>query len=318
ATYVSVLTIVAFSTERYLAICYPLYLHTMSGLQRAVRIIACMWLIALFSAVPFSVYSVVDYLNYPPGTDNILKESAFCAMMSQPENFPLAEISFFLFFLIPMCIIAIQYTRMGLRISKQTRRLGVNGSVHRGSNRRSQSHKAVIRMLAAVVIGFFVCWAPFHAQRLLVIYGRDFPYYHELNAWMFYITGILYYFSSTLNPVLYNVMSNRYRNAFKEILCGIKTKHKLLRRSSTFRDTRLSTDNFKRVSNSDALNRHSSRRQFIRNSTENDVIMEEDILQLVQSEESSTTKVFQSFCFMSEETSKRTTARPHSNKETCI
>lgn len=314
-------------------------------------------------------------------------------MMSQPENFPLAEISFFLFFLVPMCIIAIQYTRMGLRISKQTRRLGVNGSVHRGSNRRSQSHKAVIRMLgrckyciyfsvdrlklqvfvltfmymcihnyvcfdlpvkytkdlkyfrrnecftrqkqqlknklmnslhvlfcftAAVVIGFFVCWAPFHAQRLLVIYGRDFTYYHELNAWMFYITGILYYFSSTLNPVLYNVMSNRYRNAFKEILCGIKTKHKLLRRSSTFRETRLSTDNFKRVSNSDALNRHSSKRQFIRNSTGTDVIMEEDILQLVQSEESSTTKVFQSFCFVSEETTKRTTARPHSNKETCI
>lgn len=319
ATYVSVLTIVAFSTERYLAICYPLYLHTMSGLQRALRIIVCMWVIGFLSAAPFSVYSSVDYLTYPPGTDNILEESAFCAMMSQPEHFPLAELSFFLFFLVPMCIIAMQYTRMGLRISKQTKRLGkgVNGSIHRGSSRRSQSHRAVIRMLAAVVIGFFICWAPFHAQRLLFIYGQDFPYYHELNAWMFYITGIFYYFSSTLNPVLYNLMSNRYRNAFKEILCGIKTKHKLLRRSSTFRETRRlsQSENFKRTSDA---SRHSTR-QFITNTTVNEVITEEDTLQLMQSEDSSTPKVLKSFCFTNEKnsTNKRHTAGPN-DKETRI
>lgn len=70
-------------------------------------------------------------------------------MMSQPENFPLAEISFLLFFLIPMSIIAMQYIKMGIKISKQTTRLGkgVNGSVHRGSSRKSSSHRAVIRML---------------------------------------------------------------------------------------------------------------------------------------------------------------------------
>ncbi|KAK5644176.1 hypothetical protein RI129_008021 [Pyrocoelia pectoralis] len=255
ATYVSVLTIVAFSTERYLAICYPLYLHTMSGFQRALWIIACLWIVALISAIPFSIYSTVDYLTYPPDSDNILEESAFCAMMSQPKNLPLAELSFTLFFLIPMCIIGVQYTRMALKISKQTRMIGksLNGSVHRGSGRRNQSHRSVIRMLCtyitntirntvpffavAVVICFFLCWAPFHAQRLLFIYGQDFSFYYELNSWMFYVTGILYYFSSTLNPILYNVMSNRYRSAFKEILCGLKTNHVLLR-SSTFRETR--------------------------------------------------------------------------------
>jgi hypothetical protein len=72
ASYVSVLTIVAFSTERYLAICYPLYLHTMSGLKRAIRIIACLWLVAFFSALPFSLYTQVDYLSYPPNSTNIL------------------------------------------------------------------------------------------------------------------------------------------------------------------------------------------------------------------------------------------------------
>lgn len=71
----------------------------------------------------------------------------------------------------------------------------------------------------AVVIGFFMCWAPFHAQRLLYIYGQELSSYRLINEWMFYITGIFYYFSSTLNPILYNIMSNRYRKAFKDIIC---------------------------------------------------------------------------------------------------
>lgn len=34
------------------------------------------------------------------------------------------------------------------------------------------------------------------------------------------ISGICYYISSTINPILYNVMSARYRQAFKNTLCG--------------------------------------------------------------------------------------------------
>lgn len=67
STYVSVLTIVAFSTERFLAICYPLHLYAMSGFKRAVRIIALLWIISFLSAVPFGCYSTIHYIEYPPG-----------------------------------------------------------------------------------------------------------------------------------------------------------------------------------------------------------------------------------------------------------
>ena len=36
-SYCSVLTILSFSFERYLAICHPLYLYTMSGTKRTTR-----------------------------------------------------------------------------------------------------------------------------------------------------------------------------------------------------------------------------------------------------------------------------------------
>ncbi|VVD03080.1 unnamed protein product [Leptidea sinapis] len=46
ATYVSVLTISAFSLERYLAICHPLHVYAMAGLTRASRIILTVWTVA--------------------------------------------------------------------------------------------------------------------------------------------------------------------------------------------------------------------------------------------------------------------------------
>lgn len=88
-----------------------------------------------------------------------------------------------------------------------------------------------------MVIGFFVCWAPFHAQRLFAIYGPEDL--QETTDLVFLSTGILYYFQSTLNPLLYNIMSDRYRTAFREILCGTRGQRRSLMRSSTFRETKI-------------------------------------------------------------------------------
>lgn len=72
------------------------------------------------------------------------------------------------------------------------------------------------------MFGFFGCWFPFHIQRLSSVYLTDHPNFDHLNYWLYLVTGIFYYFSSTLNPILYNVMSERMRNAFKDVLCGTK------------------------------------------------------------------------------------------------
>ncbi|GBP78582.1 Neuropeptides capa receptor [Eumeta japonica] len=93
---------------------------------------------------------------------------------------------------------------------------------------------------AAVVIAFFVCWAPFHFQRLFYIYGAGWPHYHLINEYLFNVAGAFYYVSATVNPILYNVMSHRYRIAFKETLCCRRTgreKSRYYREQSSVRET---------------------------------------------------------------------------------
>lgn len=51
-TYASILTITAFTVERYVAICHPLWAHTMSQLPRAITSIVIIWFLAFVSAIP--------------------------------------------------------------------------------------------------------------------------------------------------------------------------------------------------------------------------------------------------------------------------
>ncbi|KAG7198426.1 hypothetical protein KM043_005813 [Ampulex compressa] len=371
SSYVSVLTIVAFSSERYLAICHPLHLYAMSGLKRPIRFILGAWLVALIFALPFAVYTTVNYVEYPP-TQRVLRnlnfggrkkasptaapgyitlftttsyviddavqtapspgretkvlarwwmavklmpdtrankceqlsaaanirargsrrgvgppcrgytslplvinvrrimdipsvktmrqvalltvpsicnllrcapwsgnnseDSAVCAMLlPNMPNFPLYELSCFIFFLLPMMFIAVLYIRMGFRIQNNALGHSIEGSVH-GETRQAQSRKAIIRMLSAVVITFFICWAPFHAQRLL--YVHQISAFGDINEWLYPLGGCLYYFSTTANPILYNVMSAKYRVAFKETLCCSPSSPSITRDDlSSMRDT---------------------------------------------------------------------------------
>ncbi|KAL8585511.1 hypothetical protein ACOMHN_051396 [Nucella lapillus] len=60
-SYASVLTIAAFTTDRYVAICHPLKSHTISSLSRAVKIVVLAWVLAAFCALPYPVHTRLFY-----------------------------------------------------------------------------------------------------------------------------------------------------------------------------------------------------------------------------------------------------------------
>lgn len=64
-----------------------------------------------------------------------------------------------------------------------------------------------------------------------------------MNEWLYYIAGCFYYFSSTINPILYNLMSVKYRLAFRQTLCGYRYERNRSRDlHSSFKETIIQTN----------------------------------------------------------------------------
>ncbi|KAM9316408.1 neurotensin receptor type 2 [Gastrophryne carolinensis] len=86
---------------------------------------------------------------------------------------------------------------------------------------RIQALQHSIYMLRAIVIAYIVCWLPYHARRLMFCYIPDdewsqflYTFYHYL----YMLTNTLFYISSAVNPVLYNMVSSSFRQLFMETL----------------------------------------------------------------------------------------------------
>lgn len=82
--------------------------------------------------------------------------------------------------------------------------------------------------LVAVAVAFFLCWAPFHAQRLMAVYGktsRPQSYiFRSIYTALTYISGVLYFMSTCINPLLYSILSHKFRNAFKVIRTSVHVR----------------------------------------------------------------------------------------------
>lgn len=69
--YASVLTIMAFTIDRYVAICHPLKAQSISSLARAVRIIVIAWMLACGCALPYPVHTRLLYEVQDPCTKKV-------------------------------------------------------------------------------------------------------------------------------------------------------------------------------------------------------------------------------------------------------
>ncbi|XP_074041453.1 pyrokinin-1 receptor isoform X2 [Leptinotarsa decemlineata] len=250
----TVLTITAFTIERYVAICHPFLSHTLSKLNRAIKYIILIWIIAMSLAIPQAMAFGIVCEELPNG--RVVDDHCICNIKRSviPHAF---EISTFVFFVAPISMITVFYILIGLQLHRSTVEPSrgnsvkmrqrvykpvvtyvnsatqvsmVNGAENvfpsiliqhevegrKNFSKTAQSTKHVVKMLVAVVVAFFICWAPFHAQRLLAIYGKHTSA-HMIKAFQIltYISGVFYYLSTTVNPVLYHIMSNKFREAFK-------------------------------------------------------------------------------------------------------
>jgi hypothetical protein len=154
STYASILTITAFTMERYLAICHPMRAQTLGSLKRAIKVVVLLWFVSAVCAIPIVVQYGVVYIHHPVSGERI-EESAICSV--KPERYlkHTFEVATFLFFLTPMTVITVLYILIGLAIRRSTlSRKGSDTSTHSKNNgtelraiQQARARRAVLKML---------------------------------------------------------------------------------------------------------------------------------------------------------------------------
>uniref|UniRef100_A0A1Y1K175 G-protein coupled receptors family 1 profile domain-containing protein n=1 Tax=Photinus pyralis TaxID=7054 RepID=A0A1Y1K175_PHOPY len=114
----TVLTITAFTVERYIAICHPFLSHTMSTLSRAIKLILLIWMFAICLAIPQAISFGIVYEDVPENVA-VNEDHNTCNVkrIVIPHAFLISTV---LFFVTPMTLITILYILIGLQLRQSS------------------------------------------------------------------------------------------------------------------------------------------------------------------------------------------------------
>ncbi|XP_069073875.1 thyrotropin-releasing hormone receptor-like [Pleurodeles waltl] len=229
---VSSCSITAFTVERYIAICHPMRAQTVCTVSRAKRIIAIVW---LFTSIYCMLWFFLVDINI---NKNQHVECGY--KVSRNLYLPIYLVDFAVFYVTPLFVATILYGLIGriLFLSPMSHRAENNTERWREKSAKQKngsevdtnkansrpktkgalsSRKQVTKMLAVVVILFALLWMPYRTL-VLVNSFMDNPY---LNPWFILFCRICVYANSAINPVIYNLMSQKFRGAFRKLCkCG--------------------------------------------------------------------------------------------------
>uniref|UniRef100_A0A4W4FAK2 Thyrotropin-releasing hormone receptor n=1 Tax=Electrophorus electricus TaxID=8005 RepID=A0A4W4FAK2_ELEEL len=214
---VSSCSITAFTVERYIAICHPMRAQTMCTISRAKRIIAGVW---AFTCVYCTVWLfLVDIQIDRHGR-------AQCGYrVSRDLYLPIYLIDFAVFYVLPLLLAVVLYALIArILYLSPLPQPAESGVVTAATLRRSCKEPAdvgltahcvcspqVTKMLAVVVILFALLWMPYRTLVLINSFVST-PY---LDAWFLLFCRTCIYANSAINPVVYNLMSQKFRSAFR-------------------------------------------------------------------------------------------------------
>ncbi|XP_032967305.1 neuromedin-U receptor 1 [Rhinolophus ferrumequinum] len=224
----SVLNVTALSMERYMAVVHPLQARSVVTRAHVRRVLGVIWGLAVLCSLPNTSLHGIWQLDVPcRGT---VPDSAMCKLVYPLALYNLVmQITTLLFFCLPMAIISVLYLLIGLQLRHEKLLLLRQGASDRCRLQRpsDRGRTQVTKMLFVLVLVFGICWAPFHIDRLMWSFVSEWTKGLDLAfQYVHVVSGVFFYLSSAANPVLYSLMSSRFRETFWEALClGTRCRH---------------------------------------------------------------------------------------------
>ncbi|CAH1784475.1 unnamed protein product [Owenia fusiformis] len=209
-TNASVLTILAISFERYYAICKPLKAQYTCTFARMIKTVIFIWLTALIVSSPFAIIPEEKDTKWLDGTP--IKACRF----QIKETWMMVYIVFStcVLFALPFVILLVLYSVISRQLMTDSNLSELKADT---SHTSCRARKQVVLMLFMVVIMYFICMLPQTVIRLWIatrtneqlrILGL------ERYTNLIYSCRGMFYLNSSINPVLYNIMSTKFREAF--------------------------------------------------------------------------------------------------------
>ncbi|XP_044191885.1 C3a anaphylatoxin chemotactic receptor-like [Thunnus albacares] len=195
----SVFLLAVISLDRALCVWLPVFAKRRRTLWAARVVAVCVWTVATAFSTPYFVYRHV-YL----GKNNLSKcsvDSKDATVGDNSAKVALYSIRFLCGFMLPFMVILICYILAGLGI----RRTRLSGK------------SRPLRILASLVIAFFLCWAPYHCLLLVKMVDSKNK---VVKIWHPLAKGMAY-FNSCVNPLLYFCMGLDVRGRFRQSLAGV-------------------------------------------------------------------------------------------------
>ncbi|CAL7935568.1 unnamed protein product [Xylocopa violacea] len=158
------------------------------------------------------------------------------------------------FFVVPLFILVVLYTVIA-------RHLMTNPTISRGSsNNLLKYRKQVMLMLGTVVFFFFLFLLPFRALTLWILAvptKKIADLGVESYFSLLYFCRVMLYLNSAINPILYNLMSTKFREGFLR-LCGLGPNRRKKKKTSEKTGTYNTGSTNCSSNHSDFWRRHSS------------------------------------------------------------
>ncbi|KAG8000646.1 G-protein coupled receptor 1 [Nibea albiflora] len=195
--------------DRYISLVHLNWSQKYRTVEKAWVVCGCIWVLAAAMSCPALIFRDTMRLH-----DKVVCFNNFHAQdghTAAMRHIIIVAIRTTVGFLLPFTAICVTGILLTIKVNRS------GGSVHVSSFSKTVS---------AVILAFFLCWAPFHTFSLMELSIHSSLYLHNILKAGFPLATSLGFFNSCINPLLYMLLGKKVRRILKRA-CFDLTKSSL-------------------------------------------------------------------------------------------
>ncbi|XP_078369016.1 neuropeptide FF receptor 2-like [Oculina patagonica] len=210
---VSIESLLLISTDRFVAVVFPLKAKLISSKARFISI-GCTWIIAI--AVHAHYFYTFRLFTNNDNKTYCLQDWGPTFDQTETHN-RYTTATFITFTLVPVCWLAILYGTIAWTLKRKNKKSKQRLSCRQG--RRDQQHKKIIRMSVAIIIAFAVCMMQLLVLTfsLIFLWNWQMPPICAFHKTIPFIAIFMLHSWSAVNPCICFIFNKNYWNGFKQI-----------------------------------------------------------------------------------------------------